>query len=159
MQQEFLRSQEDADEALRIALNKASAASHEYEREGFDMLNAKLEKEKQKLKEQYESQQEKLRRQWEEERDTLLAVIQKDCNLAFENHRIRSNNSGSGGGGPPRLRSNTIESGDSFKSFPTMTVNVGRLSEEVSMTKPLISPSSDIASVLNETEALIQSIM
>lgn len=157
MQQEFLRSQEDADEALRLALNKASAASHEYEREGFDMLNAKLEKEKKKLKEQYESQQEKLRLQWEEERDTLLAVIQKDCNLAFENHRKRSNNAG--GGGPPRLRSNTLESVDSFKSFPAMTVNVGRLSEEVSMTKPLISPSSDIDSVLNETEALIQSIM
>ena len=156
MQQKYMRSQEDADEAVRLALNKASAVSHEYEREGLDMLTSKLESEKQKLKEHYESQQEKLRRQWEEERDTLLSVIQKDCNAAFESRRKTGQPSAA-----PRLSPSSLESIPSFKSFPAMAVTVGRVSEETTVPKPLISPASysDIDSVLNETEALIQSIM
>lgn len=156
MQQKYMRSQEDADEAVRLALNKASAVSHEYEREGLDMLTSKLESEKQKLKEHYESQQEKLRRQWEEERDTLLSVIQKDCNAAFETRRKTGQPSAA-----PRLSPSSLESISSFKSFPAMAVTVGRVSEETTVPKPLISPASysDIDSVLNETEALIQSIM
>ncbi|CAJ1942560.1 unnamed protein product [Cylindrotheca closterium] len=96
LQQEYLRSQEDSDEALQVALGKVSEASKEYEKEAarregaqktLDQLRKKLTTEKRMVAEKYEKELQQHRVQWEQERETLLAVVQKDCNNAFETHR------------------------------------------------------------------------
>eukprot|EP00980_Cylindrotheca_fusiformis_P017908 scaffold5682_cov140-Cylindrotheca_fusiformis.AAC.19 len=170
MQQEFLRSQEDADEALRAALVKVAEASQEYEKEAslrvsaqkaLDSLNQQLDSEKQNLQEHYESELEKYRLQWEDERETLLSMIQKECNTAFDSHRRGSN----GGARATHSASQRLSPTSTLHSFfpPTLTVNVGRQGRVSSPSESaqLISPShsSDIESVLKETENLIQSIM
>lgn len=172
MQQEYLRNQEDADEALRAALVKVAEASQEYEKEAsrraltqkaLDSLSNQLEREKQELREQYEAEFEKFRLQWEEERETLLSIVQKDCNSAFDSHR-RSY----AGARTTSSASQRLSPTSTLQSFfpPTLTVNVGRGGRPASSllspseSAQLISPAhSDIESVLKETEDLIQSIL
>lgn len=104
MQKEYLRSQEDSDEALQVALGKVAEASKEYEKEAarrestqktLDQIKKQAAVEKRMVSEKYEQELQKHRVQWEQERETLLTVIQKDCNNAFESHRkgLRMNNS------------------------------------------------------------------
>jgi hypothetical protein len=171
MQKEYLRSQEDADEALRSALVKVAEASQEYEKEAtrrasaqraLESLNSQSDNEKQKLQERYEGELEKYRLQWEEERETLLSVVQNDCNSAFESRRGKY-----GGTRPTTSASQRLSPTSTLQSFfpPTLTVDVGRQGRpSSSLLSPsesaqLISPAhSDIESVLKETEDLIQSI-
>jgi hypothetical protein len=171
MQKEYLRSQEDADEALQSALVKVTEASQEYEKEAarrastqraLESLKSQSDNDKQKLQERYEGELEKYRLQWEEERETLLSVIQDDCNSAFESRRRNYGGTRPTTSTSQRL-SPTSTLGSSFP--PTLTVNTGRQDRHSSAllspseSAQLISPGhSDIESVLKETEDLIQSI-
>lgn len=96
LQKEYLRSQEDSDEALQVALGKVAEASKEYEKEAarreaaqktLEQLKKKLASEKRLVADKYEEEFKKHQIRWEQERETLLTVVQKDCNNAFETHR------------------------------------------------------------------------
>jgi hypothetical protein len=160
-----MRREEAADESIRAALSKVTSTTQQCEREvtrrealerSVDELNHRTEQDKKQLLARHGEEREKRRMEWEMERDTLLTVIQTDCNSAFE--RRRSNIARPS---PSRPSPTTVDS----DFFSKMTVDTSRPEPSPSRIVPawtpsLISPAySDIDSVLRETEDLIQSIM
>jgi hypothetical protein len=181
MQQEYLRSQEDADEALRAALVKVSQASQEYERElqRRESLQHKLNKahrehsqEKDQWTRQYQQELLEKQHQWQTERDALVQELQNDCNTAFENRKREPPQNTGNKAYASRVRQQVRPSSPTFtieSFFPReLTVNTAtaeasgtsRLSPDSQTSAQLISPAhSDIESVLKETEDLISSIL
>ena len=96
MRQKYEKNQESTDESLRSALSKLATASQQTERElasrkslerSMEELTTQLEHDKRQLQARYAQELEKRRHEWSQERETLLALIQKDCNSAIERHR------------------------------------------------------------------------
>jgi hypothetical protein len=181
MQQEYVRSQEASDDSLRAALSKLASTSQQNERElasrkslerSMEQLQTQLEHEKRQLQARYSQDLEKRRHEWETERETLLALIQKDCSSAVERHRRGRISSTKSSKTPSQLASpfratkqpnNNNNNNDDF--FLTVETELGADSSPSSHLSPsprsttVISPVySDIDTVLRETEDLIQSI-
>jgi DNA anti-recombination protein RmuC len=162
-----MRSQEAADESLEAALTKTATSKHHCEREvarrealerSVDQLNCEFEQEKTQLQARYAEDLEKRRSAWEMERDTLLTVIQKDCNSAFEQRR--SSFSRSSPPRPPRPSPTSVNDSEYFSKLTVETTSHSDAASSSRASPSLISPAySDIDSVLRETEDLIQSIM
>ncbi len=169
IQKEFIRNQESTDESLQAALSKISNISQQYEREAnrraslelsIKQLNHDVEQERERIRSRYLEDLEKRRREWVMERDTLLTIIQKDCNMAFEQHwRQPQHSSRTPKYMSPSRPSPTAVDEDFFPSKQPLTIDTA--SEPTFGTGAnLISPVySDIDDVLRETETLIQSMM
>ena len=182
LQQEYLRSQEDSDEALQVALGKVAEASKEYEKEAarrenaqktLDQLKKKLTSEKRLMTEQYERELQKHRTQWEQERETLLTVVQKDCNNAFESRRkgfqvngFQANKSMNKSLESSSQRHSPVSTMHTFFPPPAVSVDADDRSYIRSVAGSLtgrvqiISPTeSDLESDLKYTEDLIAGIL
>lgn len=188
MQQEFMRGQEAADESLRAALSKVASTTQQFEREAIrreklertvDKVNQQADRERKELQARHLEELEKRKAGWEMERDTLLTMIQKDCNSTFERHKKRPTTTGTKKKVEPIPLSTSTEYGptsimdddNDYFSTARLSVDTGHNVDDdplegfISSTKnkkspSLISPAySDIDSVLRETEDLIQSIM
>jgi len=181
LQQEYLRSQEDSDEALKVALGKVAEASKEYEKEAarretsqktLDQLKKKLAMEQRLVAEKYEQEMQKHRVQWEQERETLLTVIQKDCNNAFESRRKGfSANKSPNKSLNKSLESQRISPTSTLHTFFPQTVSVdaddrsyirsvGGSVRSATGHVQVISPSeSDLESDLKYTEDLIAGLL
>lgn len=96
LQRDYSRLREDSDEALQEALSRLAGVTQQCERETARRLGA--EKSVEKLHRQVEAERkeslarhaeeiEKRRHDWEAERETMLVVLQKDCNTAFDHRR------------------------------------------------------------------------
>lgn len=170
IQKELMRNQEATDESLQVALSKISNITQQYEREAsrraslefnIKQLNLDMEQERERLQSSHMEDLEKKRREWELERDTLLTIIQKDCNLAFEQHWRQPNHSSR----TPKYTSPSHTSSaptintDFFPSKQPLTIDT-TLEPDFESGANLVSPAySDIDDVLRETEDLIQSIL
>lgn len=119
-----------------------------------------MEQERDRLRAQHAADLDAKRKEWEVERDTLLTIIQKDCNMAFEQHRRQRQN-------PSLTPKYTNQSRDSpiavdvelyqSKKSP-LTIDTS-LEPSFGNGANLVSPAySEIDNVLRETEDLIQSI-
>lgn len=167
--------QHEADEALQKALAQISDKTQQYEREvshrastelKVAQLKNQLDYQRRDLQDKYAKEIETLRENWKIERDTLLIMIQRDCNTAFEHHRR---------GGTPQQRHQQQYSHEesphsvdheffSVVSEGKLTVDTTVPSKDYILDHPvhtnLVSPAySEIDEVLRETENLIQSIM
>ena len=172
-----MEAKEDADESLKAALSKAASTSQQFDMEvvrrealerSMDLLKEQVEQEKKDWVFRYKEDLEKRRMEWEFERDTLLTMIQKDCNAAFESRKSINSAPRSSPARPSPLRAGLKASAEKDTGYLShLTVETGvlgppstiRMSPARSAT--VISPSafSDIDSVLRETEDLIQSIL
>jgi hypothetical protein len=159
MQDESKNQAEASDESFRAAMTKMATTMQQYERETarrdamekqVKQLNQQLEDDKNHLKNRHAAELERRRAEWEEERSTLLEIIQKECNSAFERKRTgwsKSSPASFAGGA------------DFFSELLTVDTNMDAPSR-VSTSPGMISPAfSDIDSVLRQTEELVESIM
>lgn len=196
MKQEFENNQEAADDNLRSALSKLATASQNSERESasrkslersIEQLRTQHDYDKRQLQARYTQDIDNRRHEWNEERETLLAMIQKDCNSAIERHRYSKKSTavtqknGLPTGKPPsspfratRLKSTTpiskINEDDFYLTVETALSGSAGGGSSSSEASQLESPSprsrsnrvspvySDIDTVLRETEDLIESI-
>lgn len=131
-------------------------------------ITEKFESEKQSLAKRHSAELQRCRTEWEEERNTLLAVIQEECNSLFESKRSsfarqpspRSDAShellpGQG------LVVDTSRNNDNGEGEEVEASNQQRRidSTRSTSTAPVISPTfSDMDSVLRETEQLIEGL-
>jgi regulator of replication initiation timing len=174
MQNEFMRQQDQADQALQKALAKISNLTQQYEREvshraGMELKNAQLKNQlddqKKDLQERYAKELQARKTEWEFERDTLLTMIQRDCNTAFENHRHATPSHHS----TPHSHQESSPKDVNFdfdppRSETKLSVDTATESDErtfwAQTSTNLVSPAySEIDEVLRETEALIRSIV
>lgn len=159
MEKELGRRQEAADESICAAKSKVTSTTQQCEfevarRESLErslkQLNRQAEQEKKELIIRHEEELEKRRMNWEMEKETMLTVIQSDCNSAFDHRR------GNIARQSPSRSPTTVDS----EYFSKMTVDTSRSEPSPARSATMISPAySDIDSVLRETEDLIQSIM
>jgi hypothetical protein len=167
MQDESNKQTEAADESFSAAMTKMATTMQQYERETarrdamekqVKQLNKQLEDDRNRLKNHHTTELERRRTEWEEERSTLLEIIQKECNSAFERKRMAWSKSGT---------TSVTNGADFFSELLTVdTTNmdapsIGRkYASRVSPSPSVISPTfSDIASVLRQTEELVESIL
>jgi hypothetical protein len=162
-----MRNQEAADDSLQAALSKISNITQQYEREAnkraslemsINQLNHERDHERDHMQSRHTEEIAKRRADWETERDTLLTLIQRDCNSAFEEHRRQPHVSSS----PRRSSPKGVDTNNFVSSGKKLTVQTshGAGFETPGSTTNLVSPAySDIDDVLRETEDLIQSIM
>lgn len=126
--------------------------------EELKQLEETYASEKQRLTDEHMSETQSLKRKWAEEKAILLDVIQRDCNLVFEQNRHTSHTSPkSVVCGFPSLEKQF----DPTVQMESPTNRSQRQNEEQISTYSLgISPRySDIEQELRETEALVQTIL
>jgi hypothetical protein len=96
LQQDYGRMQEESDESLQEALSRVASTTQDYEREAtrrqalersMEDLRRQLEVDKKELQKRHAEEMERKRLDWESEKDTMLVVLQKDCNSVFDNRR------------------------------------------------------------------------
>lgn len=161
-----MRNQEAADDSLQAALSKISNITQQYEREvnkraslemSINQLHHERDQERDQMQSRHAEEISKRRAEWETERETLLTLIQRECNSAFEQHRRRQPYISS----PPRSSPNGVDTAQFLSSGRKLTVQTSNdAAFETPVSTNLISPAySDIDDVLRETEDLIQSIM
>ena len=171
-----MQQQEAAEKALQKALGKISGLTHQCEREvshraGMELqyaqLKHQLEDQRRELQEKYAIELQAQKKEWDFERETLLTMIQRDCNTAFENHRRTTPSSNhSSSALPESPRGVDFDFLPTSSSEPTLTVETGAKSASTFWMKTsssdvnVISPMmySEIDEVLRETEELIRSI-
>lgn len=164
-----MRNQERMDESLQAAVSKIAQTTQQYEREAsrraslettIQKLSREMEEERDRLRTRQAEELETKRREWEVERDTLLTIIQKDCNLAFEQHRRqRQSPSRTPKYSSPARESPIAVDVELYPSKKPLTIDT-TLEPSYGNGVNLISPAySEIDDVLRETEDLIQSIM
>jgi hypothetical protein len=128
-------------------------------------LNGQLDFEKKHLITRHATELQKLRDEWEEERNTLLSIIQKECNSVFDRKMSSLARH------IPRPSTTPIATATATSAFfsESLTVDTDtypvssspRRKSYASRSPPLISPLSlsDFGQFLRETEELVQSIM
>jgi 6-pyruvoyl-tetrahydropterin synthase len=177
MQKEFMQQQEATEQALQKALGKISGLTHQYEREvshragmelNYAQLKHQLEEQRRELQDKYANDLQTQKKEWEFERDTLLTMIQRECNTAFEKNQRRTvpipNHSSHALQESPKGVDYDFQPSSSVD--PTLRVDTGTKSDSTfwRRTSPseanVISPMmySEIDEVLRETEELIRSI-
>ena len=171
-----MRNQETADESMHAALTKISNITQQYEREvskraslemSINHMNHERDQERDQLQARHSEDLAKRRAEWEMERDTLLTLIQRDCNSAFEQHWRQQPYTTSSPlrSSPKGVDATTATTQHFFSSGQNLTVQTTSPETaagdfETPVSANLVSPSySDIDDVLRETEDLIQSIM
>jgi hypothetical protein len=126
--------------------------------EELTQLEEAYASEKKRLTDEHISETQSLKRKWAEEKAILLDVIQRDCNLVFEQNRNTSHTSPkSVVYGFPSLEKQY----DASVQVESPTNQSQRQNEEPISTYTLgVSPRySDIEQELRETEALVQTIL
>jgi hypothetical protein len=159
-----MRNQESAEDSLQAALSKISNITQQYEREvnkrsslemSINQFHHERDQERDQMQSRHAAEVAKRRAEWETERDTLLTLIQRDCNSAFDHHRRQPYISSPPRSSPKGVDINFVSSGKKL----TMQTSHDAGFDAPGSTN-LVSPAySDIDDVLRETEDLIQSIM
>ena len=147
-----------SEENFAVASAKLTAAKNKMDREvakreQFQTTVNKLEQqmvaEKRRISSEHQEELKGLKATWENEKNLLLDVIQRDCNLVFEEKRTESVNE----------RSPRSVDFDFSKSKHVHTHNLGTQdTADLSLSKlPVYSLKIDAE--LRETEALVQSLI
>mmetsp|Transcript_53408 Transcript_53408/g.129956 ORF Transcript_53408/g.129956 Transcript_53408/m.129956 type:complete len:690 (-) Transcript_53408:57-2126(-) len=96
LQRDYLKLQEDSQESIQDAISRSNTTSQQYERESARRLSAEkaledlqhqTEADKKELQARHADELEKRRQEWDAERDTMISVLQKDCNTVFDSRR------------------------------------------------------------------------
>lgn len=145
-----------SDESLQVAMSKANSFKQRLDRETakreqlqqeIHNLNEQLTSEHERLTNEHVTELESLKRKWKEEKNILLNVIQRDCNLVFEQNRNKSNMS-------PK---SVVCAFDIDKEFDLSQLESG---DPCQQTHSGSSPRyADIDKELQETEALVQRLL
>lgn len=164
-------NQETSDESLQAALNKIATVTQHCEREinrrasveeSLQKLQLEMEEERKDLQARHTQEIAKRREEWEGERDTLLTMIQQDCNSAFDQQRRlpTARSMTPGRWSPPPTARSSSTAGSTPQFFGAPTVDIAQTQQPKDPGTPIVSPTfSTIDDVLKETEDLIQSIL
>eukprot|EP00934_Nitzschia_sp_Nitz4_P007291 Nitzschia sp. Nitz4//scaffold358_size24170//19364//21693//NITZ4_008433-RA/size24170-processed-gene-0.36-mRNA-1//-1//CDS//3329549008//7281//frame0 len=168
MQNEYMHNQEASDDSLETALAKIATITQKLERESsrrnaleesISRQRKDMEEERKRLQSRHAAELSKKRQEWEAERDTLLTVIQKDCNVLIEQKRqARSTPRAPAAAASLAAAASPVPDQQSTHSefFSKLTIETTDLEDGV---PSMVSPSSsDMDNVLRETENLIHSL-
>lgn len=167
------RNIESSEESLQVALSKLSSAktklAHEVSRrekleEDLISMEKQTAFDKQRLIREQDEKIHALKKTWDEEKRVLLDVIQRDCNLVFEQNKGPT--SIDMDGGSPRAVAVDFATNRRLQFVVGSPVdnnnnnNTPSSENNMNSSSIVISPSySEIDKELRETEALVESLM
>ena len=118
-------------------------------------LGEQMEDDKRRLQSRHTAELERRRTEWEDERNTLLTIIQNECNSAFDRRREKWATKSS----PTSVDTQFFPAQLNVDTELDEQQSAGRIHGAKTVASVISPAYSDFDSVLRETEEFIQSLM